>query len=267
MRIVFFSSGGPSNFLAVLTLALRAPELLTVAAVVADRAGTSSALVAQASGIPTLEFDFDSTCGRPGSPGYREAARQLHDSIGERLAREHEPDLIVLAYSRLIEGSLVTGLPHRIVNQHPADLSIRDEDGVRRYVGLHGHVAALRDGLGGNRTTTMFINEGMDTGEMICRGPWTPYAPVDGYSANTAAAHQEMQKHVSDTPSLQCALAAIATGRLRVISGQAWPDGCRQLTFDDKPLPYWGFDATGAVLARLLEGQAIEFDGDGRLLH
>ncbi len=219
MRTVVFSSGGPGNFKAAVELSAEAPSLIQVNLLVTDRTGTASAGLAQDIGIPKLALDFDDVCRERPDGEAPEARREaFHDRMLNNIeAFERQLgaplDFGVLAYRRLVTGRLLARFDSRLINQHPADLSIMDQRGARLYTGISGLRRSLEDRRGGARTTTMLVDEGLDTGEIISRGP---YRPLDGDPDDATAreTHEQRQKRQSDWPSLKFALAAIASGAL-----------------------------------------------------
>lgn len=219
MRTLVFASGGPGNFNAALELAAAHPDWLSIELLVTDRPATPAEALARERGVPALCMDFDAFArsgpsGRPPAAA-REAfhdamltgIKSFEDASGRRL------DFGVLAYRRIITGRLLDYFDMRLINQHPADLAICAPDGRRLYTGMDGHRRSLTDGRGGARTTTILVDAGVDTGEIICRGPFCAFTG-NSRDASAIARHEEMQKQHSDWPSLQFALAAIATGAL-----------------------------------------------------
>lgn len=75
------------------------------------------------------------------------------------------PDLIVLAgFLVKIPEKMVHEYSHRIINIHPS--LIPSFCGVG-YYGLHVHEAALKKGVKVTGATVHYVDEGMDTGEII----------------------------------------------------------------------------------------------------
>jgi phosphoribosylglycinamide formyltransferase 1 len=71
-------------------------------------------------------------------------------------------DLIVLAgYMRLLSPLLIRAYPDRIVNIHPAD--------TRAYQGIDAYAWAFDNKLPKTCITVHFVDEGMDTGEIIAQ--------------------------------------------------------------------------------------------------
>ena len=162
MAIVFFASGGPGNLNAICELQQAAPGVLEIGLVVTDRPAIPAVSIARERGIPCLVHDFEAECGRwseccrdsASREAYRKRAEAFHTAVLWRIC-EHEQrarrrfDLAVLAYRRLIQGPLLRYFTDRMINQHPADLSIRGAGGSGRlYTGLGGHARALANSEG-----------------------------------------------------------------------------------------------------------------------
>jgi phosphoribosylglycinamide formyltransferase 1 len=131
------------------------------------------------------------------------------------MQRGFEVDLIFLAgYMRLIQTPLLTKFKHKIVNVHPADLTIKDENGKRRYVGANAVYDALMAGEIKTRSSVILIDEDVDTGPILASGPWVPYNGDFPATFKRAAHHQERQKALSDWPTCVKAVKLIAQGRL-----------------------------------------------------
>lgn len=251
MDVVFFASGGPGNFRTALDMAEQHPDLLRVSLLICDRRGTPAATLAKSKGVQTLEVDYSvfarefyDTSGTHGMPSVGVA---FHDMILSEIrtfedARGCELDFAVLAYRKIIRGALLERFADCAINQHPADLAVR-RNGSRVYVGTDGHARSLRDGLGGARTSTIIVRENVDCGEIVCQGPFTPFAGSVSSEADIYE-HEIEQKSKSDWPSLRFALFAIATGRLGLSTVLTHRDGCRVVTLDGVPQPYEGVNVS-----------------------
>jgi phosphoribosylglycinamide formyltransferase-1 len=266
MRIAFFASGGPGNLHAAFELEDIAPHLIKVAVIVTDRSGIPAIDLARARGVPVIVRDFERECGswraQRGSPeteaAYRSKSEAFHDAIAEELEKIEASsgariDLAVLAYRRIIRGRLLRRFEGKMINQHPADLSVLASSGERAYVGIGGHARAIRSGEGRSRTSTIVVREGIDTGEILCQGPWVPYQG-DG-SDDSIGRHEAIQKCASDWPSLRFALAAIALGGFGCSERARHLDGSRIVSLFGETVPREGVSCGGTSYLALLAGQ------------
>ena len=100
--------------------------------------------------------------------------RSKYDQVTLEAIEKYDLDLIALCgYMSIVTRPLLERYNDRIVNVHPADLSVRD-GGRRKYTGLN----AVRDALlAGERrlySTTHIVREEVDYGEILMRSP-----PID----------------------------------------------------------------------------------------
>lgn len=206
------SSGGPGNFATVVDFCeTEGRAHARVAHLVTDRPGIPAIEFAQSRGIEHTVLRFANIS--PASPEFRERRARdcdrllgLFDEIEGKVGRI---DLVVSAFRRVLAGEIVTRLTGRLINVHPADLSVIDRDTrQRRYVGIEGLARSLRDGNMTTRTTIHYIDAGVDTGPIICLGPKVAVAPGESVEQ-----HETRQKIESDRPALTQALRELLVGR------------------------------------------------------
>lgn len=109
--------------------------------------------------------------------------RQEFDEITLGRIKEYEVDALALGgYNSIITRPLLDVFPDRIVNVHPADLSVMEEE-RRKYVGLHGVRDAILAGEPYIYSTTFIVRpaplrQNVDAGEILMRSPpvevWIP---------------------------------------------------------------------------------------------
>jgi phosphoribosylglycinamide formyltransferase-1 len=74
--------------------------------------------------------------------------------------KQENPDFIILAgYMKMLSSEIINEFPQRIINIHPADTSL--------HQGLHGYDWAFEHKLKTTKITVHFVDEGLDTGEVI----------------------------------------------------------------------------------------------------
>jgi phosphoribosylglycinamide formyltransferase-1 len=102
------------------------------------------------------------------SPKDYDTREQFHTALLDKV-NELNVDLIVLAgYLVRIPEEMVHQYSHRIINIHPS--LIPSFCGVG-YYGLHVHEAVLEKGVKVTGATVHYVDEGMDTGEIIFQKP------------------------------------------------------------------------------------------------
>jgi len=255
MSIVFFASNSEVNLKTLHRLSKRHPKLISVDLVVTDRGKIGAIDYANKYAIPVITQDFSKMCGSfkkvNADPAkfrkYTECAIKFHNTILRKIKafekkRGHKFDLVVLSYYRWIHGDLLKYFSSRMINQHPADLSVFEKDGVtRKYIGIDPAYLSLRDGKTKTRTSTILVRGGHDAGEILCQGPWSEYKGPQPATIKSAADHERRQERVSDIPALEFAVKAIAKGDF-AISDIKYKDGAHALYYKGKRLPYKGVD-------------------------
>ncbi|MGI8760974.1 MAG: phosphoribosylglycinamide formyltransferase [Jatrophihabitantaceae bacterium] len=148
-RLVVLASGSGSTLQAVLDAAANPGFGATVVAVGTDVPGCPAMARAEAAGVATFAAAVRDYPQR----GAWNAA--LADAIGS-----HRPDLVVLAgFMRLLDPTVVNRF--KIVNTHPALLPA--------FPGAHAIRDALAAGARSTGASVHWVDEGVDTGEVIAQ--------------------------------------------------------------------------------------------------
>ncbi len=149
-RVAIFISGRGSNMNAILRQTHEGilQDVCEVVLVFSNRQNAKGLHTAQEYGIKTecipskgrKRDDFD---------------REVID-----LLKSYDPDYIILAgYMRLLSPVFINTYKNRIVNIHPAD--------TRAFQGVGGYEWAFNNHLERTFVTVHFVDEGMDTGDII----------------------------------------------------------------------------------------------------
>ena len=155
LRIAVMVSGGGTNLQAIIDGVKDGTITNTeIAAVISNNADAYALTRAKENGITAM-------CISPKSYESREA---FNDALLEEVNKLNV-DLIVLAgFLVRIPEAMVHEYSHRIINIHPS--LIPSFCGVG-YYGLRVHEAALKKGVKVTGATVHYVDEGMDTGEII----------------------------------------------------------------------------------------------------
>lgn len=155
LRIAVMVSGGGTNLQAIIDGVKDGTITNTeIAAVISNNADAYALTRAKENGITAM-------CISPKSYESREA---FNDALLEEVSKLNV-DLIVLAgFLVRIPEAMVHQYSHRIINIHPS--LIPSFCGVG-YYGLRVHEAALKKGVKVTGATVHYVDEGMDTGEII----------------------------------------------------------------------------------------------------
>lgn len=155
LRVAVMVSGGGTNLQAIIDAVKDGTITNTeLVAVISNNAGAYALTRAKENGIPAM-------CISPKDYETREA---FNKALLEKV-NELNVDLIVLAgFLVKIPEAMVHQYSHRIINIHPS--LIPSFCGVG-YYGLRVHEAALAKGVKVSGATVHYVDEGMDTGEII----------------------------------------------------------------------------------------------------
>ena len=159
LRVAVLVSGGGTNLQAIIDAVKDGTITNTeLVAVISNNANAYALTRAKENGIEAL-------CISP--KDYADRA-DFHKALLEKM-NDLNVDLIVLAvYLVKIPEEMVHQYSHRIINIHPS--LIPSFCGVG-YYGLHVHEAVLEKGVKVTGATVHYVDEGMDTGEIIAQKP------------------------------------------------------------------------------------------------
>ncbi len=122
---------------------------LPIEAVASNRKDAYALSRAREAGIPAATFSLDCHAGRT-----------ERDLVMATWLEEHGVELVVLAgYMHLLTKPFLDRFPHRIVNVHPSLLPA--------FPGANAIDDAVAAGAGTTGVTIHFVDEGVDTGDVI----------------------------------------------------------------------------------------------------
>jgi len=209
MNLAVFGSGAGTNLEALLQAQNSSFQITTI---FSDRK-CRFLEVGQEQGLSSHHLSFQKFVKE--YPGTNQEAREAYDTAILDLLKDESIDCILLAgYMRLIQKPLLEKFPHRILNVHPADLTIRDATGNRQFIGAHGLELALQAGETTTRSTVILVDPGVDTGSILVLGPSIPFTEGFPLTPEKIEQHQMRQKQESDWPACKEAITMIAEGRV-----------------------------------------------------
>ncbi len=155
LRVAVMVSGGGTNLQAIIdAINNKTITNAQIVGVISNNANAYALTRAKDNGIQAM-------CVSPKDYDDRD---KFNDALLEAV-KGLNPDLIVLAgFLVKIPEKMVHEYSHRIINIHPS--LIPSFCGVG-YYGLHVHEAALKKGVKVTGATIHYVDEGMDTGEII----------------------------------------------------------------------------------------------------
>jgi len=249
MRVAAFMSGSGTNILKLLERERELREQegappFEVVFIFSDRSdGVSRGeAIALEHGLPHASYDvraFHRFRGvrRTVTTPEGMAARKAFDRVPGTLVKAFDIDAIALG------GYMSYITLQGCVNVHPADLSVLNPDGTRRFVGDHAVRDAIAAGEKELRASTLWTDQGVDTGPLLMVSDPVQVAlsePVEALRsdpdrlARAADEHQERLKEMGDWIIFPRTVEMIARGRFALdeqsrvyVDGEPVPNGYR----------------------------------------
>ena len=238
MRVAGFMSGSGSNLRKIIEHELHLNQevghsYFHVAVIFSDNFESNAVKIGMDYDIPVLTRDKKAFYKKRGKPLADMQVRAEFDALTVRALSVYEcPVAAYAGYMSIASPILVNTFLG--VNVHPADLSITDESGKRKYTGDHAVLDALVAGEGELRSSTHLITNEVDGGPVLMIS-----APVSlGYGIPTDLAgrkslandYQEVLKKVGDWVVFPRTLEDIAVGRFS-------KDSNGNLYYGESPIP------------------------------
>ncbi len=249
MRVAGFMSGSGTNITRLLDLQHRLEKEdgrcpFGVVFIYSDRSDGKSRgeAIALEAGIPYFSYDirrFHELRGLRRTMASEEGlgARREYDRIARTLVESFNVDVVALG------GYMSVTTLDRCVNVHPADLSLLDEEGRRRFTGDDAVLDAISAGRNELRAGTLWTDRGVDTGPLLMVSrPLNVELPVPlerlkedpALLRKTADIHQDRLKKVGDWEIFPLTILMIAQGRFGLdeqgtvyVDGKEAPQGYR----------------------------------------
>lgn len=238
LNVVVFGSGSGTNLRALLH-AQKQSKQFKIQAIVCDR-NCKCCELANAENIPLVYHSFLRFIKSHGADKANLSLRmQYEEELIEALENLNiSIDLIFLAgYMRIITSTLLNHFPNKILNVHPADLSVTDAKGNREYVGANAVYDALLAGEKETRSCVIIVDNGIDTGPIIATGPSVRYTDELPVTKESAQRHQEKQKKESDWPVTVKTIELIGEGLVSI-------DDSKNIYINDIPQSKGGYQVT-----------------------
>ena len=228
MRVAAFMSGSGTNIRKLLELekkiqTLKGASPFRVIFIFSDRSDGHSQgeKIAYENDVPYFSYDirtFHRTRGlkRTALTSEGLAARKEFDSVAGTLVKAFNIDIIAL------RGYMSYTTLDRCINVHPADLSILGPDRKRVYVGDHAVLDAIASGATNLRSSTLWTDQGVDTGPLLMVSPPVRVELPDPLEdllkdketlMKITDEHQERLKEVGDWVIFPRTIEMIAEGR------------------------------------------------------
>ncbi len=196
MNIVAFGSGSCTTIEAILQYQKTRGDCgFKIAALVTDNAGSKSHEIAAREGIPLVHNDLKQFMQEKGLDFERKKDR--HDlemriafdkRTKERLLEcagqnKFRIDLICLAgYMLKLQPPITDSFAEKIINSHPANLTIADQEGKRKYTGADAVFDTILAGETETHTSIHIARKEIDAGEILVT---SRPLPIDQKSVET----------------------------------------------------------------------------------
>jgi phosphoribosylglycinamide formyltransferase-1 len=194
-----------------------------IVAVLSSELSFDGQLRLAAKGVPTRAHSIREFFRRRDAEVYRDLrTRAAFDRETVALLGRYAPDILLLdGYLYLGTPELLDAHPHRVINLHFSDLTLRLPDGRPRYPGIRAVRDAILDGQPSTRATVHAVDAQPDGGAPIVQSWPFPVSPLAAEALAMDApemfkayvfAHQEWMIRAASGPLLAAALRLIADG-------------------------------------------------------
>lgn len=204
LKLAVLVSGGGTNLQAIMDgIASGSITNAKIVTVISNNKNAYALTRAEQAGIPA-------SCISPKDYADREA---FHEALLKALV-ESEADLIVLAGCLVvIPEMIIDRFPNRIINIHP---SLIPSFCGKGYYGLKVHEGVLARGVKVTGATVHFVDEGTDTGPIICQ------KAVCVKQDDTPKVLQQRVMEEAEWQLLPQAIDWIANGRVQIQDGKVF---------------------------------------------
>jgi len=212
MRVVVLFSGGASALKYLLEHDPHLGSKYEVVGAFTDRPDASGISIAEKAGIPVEVLSFREFLNERGASFKDPKARRAYFAEVLKRIEKWNPDVLMLSgFMLIVTDPLLSAHRLRILNVHPADLTVVDERGRRKYVGLDVVRKALEAGERFTRSTVHLVTEEVDGGPIVALSD-----PLEVQPGVSPEEHQERMKWACDGPAYRKALELLAEGRVWV---------------------------------------------------
>ena len=210
MRVMVFFSGSASSLKYLFKHDFNLNRKYGIVGAFTDLKDASGIAFVKQVGIKLKCLDIHDWCRSHNKKITDLKARQSYFAEVGALIRGFQADVIILSgFMRIITEPLLSEYKNRILNVHPSDLTILDEQGQRKYTGTDAVAKAIAAGEESTRSTIHLVTADIDAGPII-----TLSAPLPVEPGITPAEHQEKMKWACDGPAYIRALMLIADNKV-----------------------------------------------------
>lgn len=213
LRVVVLFSGGASAAQYLIENDTNYGKNYEFVFALTDKKGASGVSYFEEKEIPCMEAGIKQFSVRN---SYSGRVKDMPDNIRrayfthlQHIIRQFKPDLILLSGFMLkIVAPLLGHCP--ILNVHPADLRIKNQDGTPKYTGDDAVTLAINAGETSTASTIHVVEEKVDEGRIICMSQ-----PLMVQPEVSVTEHQNRMKIFCDGPAYKQALEMIYSGEFK----------------------------------------------------
>jgi phosphoribosylglycinamide formyltransferase-1 len=162
-------------------------------------------------------------------------AREEYDAETVAILKSLDVDWVILAGWRfIVTEPLLANFPDRVVALHESDLTLRGDDGHRRYTELHSVRRAIFAGERETRSSLFFVTDRVGEGPLFLLSRPYPVAEIAADGLTWGAydlvnayvdVHRDWMIRSAWGEMIAHALGLVAAGTIRVANDVAWVDG------------------------------------------
>lgn len=243
MRVACFMSGSGTNVAKIIEYQreLSGHSPFEVAVIFTDNKDSKAPILAERFSLPYVCRDIMEFYRERGHVTRRDLSLRPEYDAGtvDSLERYGTHAIALGGYMSIITYPLLKRYGDRVFNVHPADLSMRREDGTRKYVGARAVPDAILGGEKSLYSTTHIVRERVDHGEILMRSKPIPVIIPQGLTIEDLArpenrakleglaqSHQEQLKEMGDWVIYPLTLRMVSEGRYGIdLEGNIYVDG------------------------------------------
>jgi len=213
IAVLFSGNAGSAQF-----VQSNVSKKIQIVCALTDKNIARGALKLEEREIPIIKLDFKEFCSIHNLEIHDLKGREKYfEEVRERLA-EFNPDIIMLSgFMKIITDPLLSAFENRIINVHPADLSIK-ENNKPKFTGDNAVQDAINAGEKVVRSSVHIVSGEVDCGPLLVLSK-----PVE--VKGSAQETQELLKREGDDPAFLKALELIADGKVSVEEGNVFIEG------------------------------------------
>src|SRR5436305_3978801 len=162
-------------------------------------------------------------------------AREEYDADTVAILKSFQVDWVILAgWHFIVTEPLLANFPDRVLALQESDLTLRGDDGRRRYPELHSVRRAIFAGERETRSSLFFVTDRVGEGPLFLLSRPYPVAEIaaDGLSWGAydlvnayVNVHRDWMVRSAGGEMIAQAMGLLAAGTIRIANDVAWVDG------------------------------------------